>query len=131
MPSSILTDTKKILGIVEEDTTFDPDILIHINTVFSVLNSLGIGPTAGFIIEDKTPTWEDYLGTDLNLSSVKTYIYLRVRIFFDPPASSFVLTAMQEQIRELEWRLNVEREHTQWVDPDPNRPTLSNYYCVE
>jgi hypothetical protein len=129
MPSSILTDTKKILGIVEEDTTFDPDILIHINTVFSVLNSLGIGPTEGFVIEDKETTWEDYLGTDLHLSSVKTYIYLRVRIFFDPPSSSFVLTAMQEQIRELEWRLNVEREHTKWVDPDPNRPTLSSYYC--
>ena len=118
MDESILTSTKKVLGIDESYTAFDTDIIMHINSIFAVLTQLGIGPVEGFAISDSTATWGSFLGTDLQLNSVKTYVYLRVRLIFDPPATSFVLNAMQEQIRELEWRLSVRREETGWVDPN-------------
>lgn len=116
---SILSDVKKTLGIEADYTAFDVDILMHINTVFSTLNQLGIGPEAGFMIEDATPTWDDLLDDDLRLNSVKSYIYLRVRLLFDPPATSYLIEAMRKQVEEFEWRLNVYREETAWVDPDP------------
>lgn len=119
MSDSILTSTKKILGIEEDYTAFDPDILMHINTVFVTLNQLGIGLETGYAIEDADPTWIDYLGTDLRLNSVKTYVYLRVRLLFDPPATSYLLTSMKEQIQEIEWRLSVKREGESWTDPNP------------
>lgn len=112
MSDSIFNSTKKLLGIDEEYTQFDVDILMHINSVFSTLNQLGIGPLEGFSIEDDAPEWDDYLASDLRLNAVKSYMYLRVRLLFDPPATSFVIAAMQEQMRELEWRLNVQRENT-------------------
>jgi hypothetical protein len=114
---SILTNTKKILGIDESYTAFDVDIITHINSVFATLNQLGIGPEDGFSIVDDAATWEDYLGTNLKYSSVKTYMYLAVRLYFDPPTTSYAADAMKEQKRELEWRLNVVREETAWVDP--------------
>lgn len=119
MIDSILTSIKKILGIDENYTIFDPDIIVHINSVFSTLNQLGIGPEAGFAIEDADPTWADFLDDDPRLNSVKTYVYLRVRLLFDPPTTSYLITALQEQARELEWRLNVQREGVSWVDPNP------------
>lgn len=119
MSDSILTSTKKILGIAEDYTAFDVDVLMHINTVFSTLNQLGIGPVDGFMIEDATPTWDTFVGTDPRLNSVKSYVYLRVRMLFDPPATSYLIAAMKEQYEELEWRLNVYREGTAWVDPNP------------
>lgn len=119
MSDSILTSTKKMLGIAEDYTAFDVDILMHINTVFSTLNQLGIGPEAGYMIEDATPTWDAFLGDDLRKNSVKTYVYLSVRLLFDPPQTSFHIQAMRDQQKELEWRLNVVRETTEWVDPDP------------
>lgn len=112
MSESILTSVKKVLGVSEDYTVFDPDIIMHINTVFGILNQLGIGPVNGFTIEDKNSVWTDFVGVDKNLSGVKTYVYLRVRILFDPPTSSFLLDAMNKQIQELEWRLNVHRENT-------------------
>lgn len=118
MAQSILTSVKKILGIPETDTSFDPDILIHINSVFSILDQVGIGPDGGFAIEDASPTWDDFV-TDKRMNSVKTYVYLRVRLLFDPPNTSFVIESMNKQIAELEWRLNVVREGDSWVDPDP------------
>ena len=117
--SSILTSVKKILGIAEDYTAFDVDILMHINTVFATLNQLGIGPDDGFAIEDKTPTWDAFLGTDLRRNNVKTYVYLRVRMLFDPPTTSYLIQAQKEQLEELEWRINAYRESTEWVDPDP------------
>lgn len=119
MGDSILDSTKKILGFVADNTAFDVDVIMHINTVFSDLEQLGIGPAEGFAIEDATPTWEDYLGTDLRLNNIKSYTYLRVRMLVDPPATSYLLNAMKDQIRELEWRINVRREDTSWVDPTP------------
>lgn len=117
MTSSILTSTKKILGIEEEYTAYDLDIITHINSVFSTLSQLGIGPEAGFAIEDAATTWDTFLGTDPNLNAVKTYVYLRVRMLFDPPSTSYAQDSMRKQIEEIEWRLNVYREGTAWIDP--------------
>lgn len=108
---SILDSVKRVLSVEAEDTAFDVDILMHINTAFFTLNQLGIGPEAGYAIEDSAAVWSDYLGEDLNLNSVKTYIYLRVRTLFDPPTTSFHLESINKQIAELEWRLNTEREY--------------------
>jgi hypothetical protein len=119
---SILTSTKKILGIAGDYTAFDLDILTYINSAFSTLNQLGIGPEAGFMIEDAAPTWDSFIGTDSRLNSVKNYVYLSVRLIFDPPATSFAIEALNQQKKELEWRLNVYRESTAWVDPDPALP---------
>ena len=117
MNNSILISTKKILGIEEQYKAFDPDIITHINTVFSVLTQLGIGDPEGFAIEDDVPEWTDFLQNDPNLNAVKTYVYLRVRLLFDPPTTSYLIESMKEQLRELEWRLNVYREDTEWTDP--------------
>ncbi len=119
MSDSILISTKKVLGIQEDYTAFDADILMHINTVFSILNQLGIGPEDGFSIEDSSPTWDAFLGTDTRLNSVKTYIYIRVRLLFDPPSTSYLIDSLKQQFKELEWRMNAYRESTAWVDPDP------------
>ena len=106
MDSSILTSIKKLLGIAEEDTSFDQDIIMHINTVFSILAQLGVGPTNGFSIEDDGSIWSDYLGNSTNLELVKSYIYMKVRSMFDPPTSSILADAMNKNISELEWRIN-------------------------
>lgn len=110
MDDSILNNTKKILGIAPDYDAFDTDIIIHINSVFSTLNQLGLGPDEGFMIEDETDGWGDFLLDDMRLNSIKTYVYLRVRVLFDPPTTGFTLTALQEQIKEHEWRLNAFRE---------------------
>jgi hypothetical protein len=104
---SILTSIKKLLGITEEYTNFDPDIIMHINTVFMTLNQIGIGPSDGFRIEDKNNTWDEFLGDSKDLDAVKSYMHLKVKILFDPPLNSAVMEAIKQQISELEWRLNV------------------------
>jgi hypothetical protein len=109
---SILTSIKKLLGIEEDYTHFDADIVMHINSVFMILTQLGVGPSEGFIIEDKTKTWTDFLpNSDLaKLSAVKSFIYLKVRLLFDPPSSSAVIESTNKLISELEWRLNISAE---------------------
>ena len=119
MEASILLSTKKILGLDPDYTVFDHDVITHINTAFSILTQLGIGPPMGFMIEDDTAVWFEYTDDDLQLNSVKTYVYLKVRQLFDPPQTSYLISAMERQIGELEWRLNVHREETDYVDPDP------------
>ena len=104
---SILTSIKKLLGIEEEYTQFDADIIMHINTVFLNLTQLGVGPSEGFLIEDDTAIWEDFIGDSSQLQAVKTYMYLKVKLLFDPPLSSSVTESMNRMISELEWRLNV------------------------
>jgi hypothetical protein len=122
MEQSILTSTKKILGIAEDYTVFDLDILTHINTAFATLTQLGVGPADGFMIEDETAVWTDFDPVDdhLNFNSVKSYVFLKVKMLFDPPTTSYLISASEDQIRELEWRLNTHREGTEWVDPDPD-----------
>lgn len=122
MEQSILKSTKKILGIDPADESFDLDIITHINSAFSTLHDLGVGPEDGFVIEDDETLWEDYLDDPVQLSQVKTCVYLRTRLLFDPPTAGYLLTAAQEQLRECEWRLNTRREAEAWVDPDPYAP---------
>ena len=107
---SILTSIKKLLGIEEEYEQFDPDIIMHINTVFTLLKRMGVGPSKGFSIQDAEATWNDFMGEDPNaiLESVKTYIYLKVKMIFDPPNGSAVTEAIKENIKELEWSLHFE-----------------------
>jgi hypothetical protein len=116
---SILDGTKKALNLAPDYTPFDQDIIMHINSVFSTLNQLGVGPELGFMIEDNEALWSDFLGADIRLNNVKTYVYLRVRMLFDPPTIGYLVEAMKEQAKELEWRINAQRESVAWVDPEP------------
>ena len=104
---SILTSVKKMLGITEECEDFDADIIMHINTVFMVLTQLGVGPEDGFVIEDDRDEWNDFLPKGQKLEMVKSYMYLKVRLLFDPPANGTVVQSMNQAISEFEWRLNV------------------------
>ena len=108
MNESILNSIKKLLGITEEYTNFDTDIIMHINSVFMIRNQLGVGPSKCFRIEDEYTTWDEYITEDNDLDAVKTYMYLKVKLLFDPPLSSSVLEANKQLINELEWRLNVQ-----------------------
>lgn len=117
MESSILTSTKQILGLDENYTVFDLDVITHINSAFAVLNDIGLGPVGGFFIEDKNPTWEEIGLTPHQTRMARTYIFLKVRMLFDPPTTSFHIEAMNEQIREYEWRLSVSRESTDYTAP--------------
>ncbi|MET0786492.1 MAG: hypothetical protein ABWY25_07300 [Paenisporosarcina sp.] len=110
MGNSILNSTKKILGIPFDYEVFDLDIITHINSAFSVLCQLGVGPVEGFFIEDDLALWENFPVPNNQMSLVKTYVYLKVRSLFDPPTTSFLIEATNNQIREFEWRLNVYRE---------------------
>lgn len=112
MEESILMTIKKMLGgsLVETDH-FDMDIIININSVLMQLGQLGIGPTEGFIIQDEYAIWSEFLLERKDLIAVQAYIYLKVKQVFDPPTSSFVLDSVDRQIKELEWRLNVQAEH--------------------
>ena len=104
---SILTSIKKLLGIDEEYTQFDSDIIIHINSVFMILNQLGVGPEKGFSIRNSESVWTDFIPSGSNLEAVKTYMHLKVKLMFDPPSSSTVMEAINRTIAELEWRLNI------------------------
>ena len=107
---SILTSIKKPLNISEECGDFDVDIIMHINSVLMTLRQIGVGPSTGFVIKSDEETWEKFLGKNVDYEEVKTYIYLRVRLLFDPPSNSSVLESIKEQIKEFEWRLNVQAE---------------------
>lgn len=109
---SILTSIKKLLGIAEDYTHFDSDIIMHINSVLTILNQIGVGPPEGFMIEDDSAVWEDFISDSTKLQSVKTYVFLKVKLMFDPPLTSSVIEAMDRMIAELEWRLNVSAEET-------------------
>jgi hypothetical protein len=102
---------------------FDTDIVLHINAVFATFQQLGVGPEAGFMIEDDTTTWDAFLGADPMLNHVKLYICLKVRVIFDPPQTAALLEAMNKQIEQLEWRISVRREGVSWINPNPP-PTI-------
>lgn len=124
MAGVILNDTKKILGLAEDYKAFDFDILTHINSTVTILNQLGIGPDAGLFV-DETTTWDALTETEVLHNAVKTYMYLRVRLLFDPPATSFALKAAEDQLREFEWRLNIIHETTEWMPSVDNLDHLS------
>lgn len=105
--NSILTTIKKLLGISEEDDSFDTDIIVHINSAFSELNQLGFGPDSGYSIVDETSSWDEILSDSSKLEMVKTYIYLSVRLVFDPPTSASVMNALSKELEKLTWRISV------------------------
>ena len=107
METSILTSIKKLLGVAEDYVEFDEDIITHINSIFLNLTQLGVGPEEGFMIEDDTSCWEDFIDDTAKLQAVKSYMYLKVKLLFDPPLSSSVTESYNRMIAELEWRLNV------------------------
>lgn len=104
---SILTSIKKLLGIAEDYKHFDTDLIMHINSVFMILTQLGVGPPEGFTIEDDSAIWEEFIEDSTKLQAIKSYVYLKVKLLFDPPLSSAVMESMDRTISELEWRLNV------------------------
>lgn len=108
---SILTSVKKLLGIAEEYTQFDTDIIIHINTIFMALQQMGIGPNDGFSITDENDLWTDFMEDSILLNSVKTYMYLRVKLLFDPPLTSSTVDSFNKLISELEFRMNSKTEY--------------------
>jgi len=107
---SILTSIKKLLGIAEEYTHFDADLIMHINSVFSILTQIGVGPPEGFSI-DKSSVWGDFVPENSKENSkwelIKSYTYMKVKLYFDPPLSSSVIESMNRIISELEWRIQV------------------------
>lgn len=111
MTESILTSIKKLLGIDKSYKHFDPDLIMHINSVFSILTQLGVGPPNGFSIAGDTEKWDSFIAKDSdNFSLVKSYVHLKVKLLFDPPLGSAVIESINKQISEFEWRLNVAAE---------------------
>lgn len=104
---SILISIKKLLGIAEEYEHFDVDLIMHINSVFSILTQLGVGPSEGFSIEDEVAVWTDFIPEKSKIEFVKSYMHLKVKLLFDPPLSSAVIESMNRMISELEWRIQV------------------------
>ncbi len=104
---SILTSVKKSLGIEEAYEHFDADLILHINSILAVLTQIGVGPISGYCITDAGQYWSDFVGKVVTLNFVKTYVYLRVKLLFDPPLTASVTEAMNRNIQELEWRLSV------------------------
>lgn len=117
---SILTSIKKLLGIAEEYTHFDADIIMHINSVFNILTQIGVGPSEGFRISDKYASWDDFLPNDIRLENVKSYTYLKVKLLFDPPDRSAVMEATNRMINELEFRISVTVDPHQEVQSESN-----------
>jgi hypothetical protein len=107
---SILNSTKRVLGIEASYTAFDLDITTHINATFSTLDQIGVGPVGGYFIENSSDNWSDFAVPANQLNLVKSYIYLKVKSLFDPPVTSFHISAMEKQIEQYEWRLNMLRE---------------------
>ena len=107
---SILESIKKLLGIPKDYTAFDVDVIMHINTAFAILNQLGLGPEGGYGIEGYDDVWDDYI-VSYNMSMIKTFIYLKVRLAFDPPSSTALIESMQRTLDELTWRLELEGQN--------------------
>ena len=107
MEESILNSIKDLLGPDSSEDVFDNEILIHINMAISVLTQLGVGPSEGFIVTDQDVTWSDFLGDEKDIEMAKTFVYMKVKMAFDPPSSSFVLTSLEKSCDELGWRLSV------------------------
>ena len=113
--SSILLSVKKMLGPSADYDIFDPELIIYINSVFGTLHQLGVGPEEKFVITGDSELWSDFTTEGEEIEEVKSYMYLRVRLLFDPPSSSFVLSSFKEQLKELEWRLQCKAEEI--IDP--------------
>lgn len=104
---SILNSIKQLLGIDRDDDNFDKDLIIHINGALMILNQLGVGPISGYSITDENNTWDEFLLNRTDLEAVKTAVYLRVRLVFDPPQNSFLVSSIEKQIQEYDWRISI------------------------
>lgn len=109
---SILKDVRSVIGVHDDDEVFDRDLIMHINSTFNVLRQLGIGPVEGFSIKDASARWEDFLTDEPKLNMIKSYMYAKVRLQFDPPSSGTLIEMIKSQIAEYEWRMNVDVETT-------------------
>lgn len=116
MTDSILVTIKKMLGVGDSYTPFDTDIMVHTNSAILNLTQMGIGPKEGFIVTDYDQKWSDFLTNEVNLEAAKTYIYLQVKMLFDPPTNSFVMDSMEKQCEKLLWRMNVQAESVEKFD---------------
>ena len=114
MADSILNTIKKPLGLPPEETDFDEDLILFINSSFSKLNQLGVGAAAGFEINSKDDTWDQFV-KDIRFNDIKTFIVLDVRLVFDPPAIGVVNAALKEQLTEVTWRISERREEDEWT----------------
>lgn len=110
VPNSILNSVKKALGVGTDYDPFDAELIMHINSVFSTLHQLGVGPTTPFRINDENDIWDTFTGANSAIESVKTYVYAKVRLIFDPPQTSYGIKAFEDICKEFEWRLNVQGE---------------------
>lgn len=107
---SILTNIKNLLGIEEEYEHFDKDLIILINSVFMILNQLGLGPKNGYSIVDKSNIWEEFVMSRTDLEGIRSYMYLKVKLMFDPPNTGYLVESMTKLCSEFEWRLNLQVE---------------------
>lgn len=115
---SILTSIKKMLGIAEEYTHFDADLIMHINSVLSILTQIGVGPAEGFSIKDETSVWEDFVPENSKLELIKSYTYMKVKLLFDPPLTSAVIESINRIISELEWRIQVAADPVKAIEEE-------------
>ena len=117
---SILTSIKKLLGIAEEYTHFDADLIMHINSVFSILTQIGVGPAEGFSIKDESSVWEDFVPDNAKWELIKSYTYMKVKLLFDPPLNSAVIESINRIIAELEWRIQVAADSEKTIEEEEN-----------
>ena len=115
---SILTSIKKLLGIAEEYTHFDADLIMHINSVLSILTQIGVGPAEGFSIKDESSVWEDFVPENSKWELIKSYTYMKVKLLFDPPLSSAVIESTNRIISELEWRIQVAADPVKTIEEE-------------
>lgn len=115
MEDSILISIKKLIGLEADDTSFDVDLIMHINSAIDVLRQLGVDKDSGFYVEDDSATWDEYLQSSEYFQLVKTYIYMKVRKWFDPPQNGTTMDALSSSIAELEWRINVTVDPEMWT----------------
>ena len=112
----IVPSIKRMLGLVDDYTPFDTDVIIHINSALMKLTQLGVGPKEGFTVTDYDQKWSDFITNKVKLGAVKTYVYLQVKMMFDPPTNSYLMDAMKSQADEIGWRLNVQAESVETFD---------------
>lgn len=117
---SILTSIKKLLGIAEEYTHFDADLIMHINSVLSILTQIGVGPAEGFSIKDESSVWGDFVPENSKLELIKSYTYMKVKLLFDPPLISAVIESTNRIISELEWRIQVAADPVKTIEEEEN-----------
>ena len=122
---SILLWVEKSIGIAEGDNHFDPEIIAHINSAFRVLKQLGVGPSKGFAIADENAVWSDFIDDPIEIAGVKSYMYAKVKLIFDPPLSASHKEALKETVNEFEWRLNID------VETEPEQPKPIDYNSLD